>query len=107
MSQQQFQFRKIFHNPLNMLRHCAGAVLIAHAHVSHIHSNIVFLTFFINGISMDLLFQDMDELGVTYGMVQGRSGAGMNVPNEQVKELVDTYPKTAICHDLHAFTFLI
>ena len=42
--------------------------------------------------SMDLLFQDMDELGVTYGMVQGRSGAGMNVPNEQVKELVDTYP---------------
>ena len=46
--------------------------------------------------SMEMLFAEMDELGVQYGVVQGRKGSGMAVPNEEIVELVETYPERFI-----------
>lgn len=44
--------------------------------------------------SMDAFIDEMDEAGITKGVVMGRKSAPIygSVPNEEVKELIDLYP---------------
>ncbi len=42
-------------------------------------------------ISMELMLQEMDEAGITMGVVPGRCNRNYSIPNEDIVELVDKY----------------